>query len=319
MITSALTAANKFPDQEYTTSVQSGYSAMAEKTAKELYRYYLLNSDGCIFKIFKDNIGNEVIILIGNLETVKTFFHPIIYDGKAFVDGRAFVTKNIELKNNYDTIFMVRRAAFDLQWCYNREIFSGVSAFVIATFSTWFDNGLQKKTGISLISATYYKVIAAIYYYSFFNLYSYKENDEDIENLILMKLPRIINIPAQTVNDVFTNYKESILNLCKIIIRKEPSLVKLATVLSEVTNEETIITKSIIHDSLCTGAFISMNSVEITAIAIEFPATFVGILSSVIISGAQSNTSIGRVVTNIKRQHDTDSFMKFIALNSPTG
>ena len=193
---------NHFPQQEYTTSLLHGYSDTALNSAKLMEKYFSINNDSGLFISSENKFGNRVISLVNDLESVNSFLHPITYSGATYIDARAYVERKTGgLKNSPDYIFLRRRALIDLIWFNNREILSPLFPFVLDAFSTWVASGIQRSTGVNLLMATYFKIIAAIFYYSLL-IDNSLVNKEDIINTILMRLPRMINIPAQTINDL---------------------------------------------------------------------------------------------------------------------
>jgi hypothetical protein len=208
-----------------------------------------------------------------------------------------------------------------LAWAKDREYYYGFEAFIVDAFSTWFSYGLQRNTNAALLTATNYRIIAAIYYLGLFSNETYSRND-DVIAVILKRIPRIINIPAQFINDLIAVNEEVVVNLFKNgssfhNYTIENRLRTLATALTILTNDSYVVDPGIIYNSTCRGAFISSNSVEISSIALEHPPTFVSMMYCVTQKGLQANTTLGRAITGIARKYDKAAFDRFIGSIAP--
>ena len=214
-------------------------------------------------------------------------------------------------------VLLVRRALLDLAWVTDKDSFLGQLNFTIDTFSSWFSYGLQRHTNATLLTATNYRIIAAIYYLGLFSDGDiYKSSD--VTDYILKKIPRIIAIPAQTVNDLITINEEVVVALFRNgRDLSENRLTQLSEILTILTNEVFTIDAGIIYNSLCRGAFIAANAIEIASIAIEHPPTLLAMMSCVTQKGLQNNTGLGRAVAGIMRKHDIADFNRFINEISP--
>lgn len=296
------------PQTAYSANITKGLLNKTQTIAKEIESLLIINKDSDAFKI----IDNKVIAIVGDLEHVAAFLHPIIDKNKAYIDIRGFITKDGGIRNYYEYVLLVRRALLDLAWVNDKEIFSSQSNFVIDTFSSWFSYGLQRNTNASLLTATNYRIIAAIYY---LGLFSEKHifKDEDVILYILKKLPRMISIPAQLIDDLITLNESAVISLFNNgSIQTENRILQLSNILTVLTNEAFTIDPGIIYNSLCRGAFIASNSIEIASIAIEHPPTLIAMISCVTQKGLQNKTALGKAVLGIMRKHDMDSYNKFI-------
>ena len=299
----------------YSANVTKGLLAKTLVIANSLTALLVINKDNDNFKFI--GIDNRIVILVGELEHIPTFLHPIIHNKKAFIDARGYFNKDGGIRNYYEYVLLVRRALLDLAWVTDKDSFLGQLNFTIDTFSSWFSYGLQRHTNATLLTATNYRIIAAIYYLGLFSDGDiYKSSD--VTDYILKKIPRIIAIPAQTVNDLITINEEVVVALFRNgRDLSENRLTQLSEILTILTNEVFTIDAGIIYNSLCRGAFIAANAIEIASIAIEHPPTLLAMMSCVTQKGLQNNTGLGRAVAGIMRKHDIADFNRFINEISP--
>lgn len=300
----------------YLTSVLVGQYDKISHIAKELESLYLINKDSGLFKL----IGDKVIALVGDIERIDLFFHPIIHNKVAYIDCRPFMNKEGTIKNTFEYMLLSKRAQLDLVYAYHKEVFSTIQNFVIDAFSSWFSWGLQRSLNIDLRTANYYKVAAAVYYLGLMNTNTHL-TDEEIRVFLINTLKRSINLPASFIEEIivpddstrliwlFKSYDHSF----------ESRLYDLIEILNSFTNEEVSINKAIIYNALCRGAFIAANSAEITSIGIEHPSTFINMLASVTGKGLQSNTNLGKIVLGVSRHHDMHAFTKFLTAHNVPG
>lgn len=300
----------KLPDTSYSAKATLGWQPKTLEIGHVLESYLIVNKASELFR--SENPSHTIYTLIGNVEHVPSFLHPIIYKNKAYVDGRSYMNREGAIRNPYEYSLLLRRASLDLEWVVDRDMFYGQMPLAVDTFSTWFAHGLQKQTNASLMTATNYRILAAIYYMGLFNTQSIA-HEKDIEFYILKKLPRIIGIPSQLIQDLFAINMDAIIGLyCNGTTRQHDRLTLLAENLTLLTNEEYQIDVGIILNSLCRGAFMAANAIEITSISLEHPPTFLAMMSFVVAKGMQNNTNLGKALMGVSRKHDMQAFAKFI-------
>ena len=292
----------------YATNVTHGLLQKSIMIADIIEALLLVDKDNEVFKFVRD----KVVVLVGDVEKIPNFLHPIIHKGKAFIDARAYVTKEGNIRNYYEYSLLVKRALIDLAWVEDKEIFFGQENLIIDAFSSWFSFGLQRNTNANLITATNYRIIAAIYYLGIFSN-EHILKDDDVITLILKKLPRIIRIPAQFIDDLIALNETAIIALYKCGNGGLSKIHILADTLTVLTDESFKIDTGIIYNSLCRGAFIAANAIEISSIAIEHPPTFVAMMYCVTQKGLQQHTNLGRVVAGLVRKYDMEHFDRFIS------
>jgi hypothetical protein len=301
----------------YVTTPLRGLADKSLATVNVIKSLLMINKESDIFR----KVNNNLIAVIGDNDKIPSFFHPIVFEDKVYIDCRAFISKEGNIRNQYEWSLLVRRGCLDYQWIIDSGLFIGVENFVIDSFSTWFSVGLQRNTNASLLTATNYKIISAIYYLGLFNTDTFS-SDEEIINYLLKYLPRIIRIPAQVILDIISVKEELIIDLFTtkqvnlFLTDKTTKINQLAEAITELTNEPFKIDTGIIYNSLCRGAFMAANAAEITSIALEHPATFIAMLTCVINKGLQGNTGLGRAALSTIRFHDKAVFDKFIILHS---
>lgn len=297
----------------YTTTGQIGQLNKVNSIARSIESLLIINKNSENLK----QISGNVVAVIGDVEHIPTFLHPIIHNDHAYIDVRNQISKDGSIRNIDEYALMVRRAKLDLAWSRDKSLFYSQEKFVIDAFSSWFSYGLGRSTNASLATIANYRAISAIYYLGLFNDQDISE-DEDVEIQILKQIPRIIRIPDQIINDLFTLNQTRVIELFRNGNSNDPSpkIHQLARVLSIVTNEETTIEPSIIYNALCRGAYIGTNTADVTAIGLELPSTFIAMLSCIMKKGLQNNTTLGKAVLGVSRNHNTN-FDKFLADISP--
>lgn len=292
----------------YNTNVLKGQLQKVQNITNQIESLLLVSSDDYLFK----KIGAHIIGVVGSTDHIPIFYHPIIYKNKAYIDIRAYISRDGGIRSLYEYGLLVRRAHLDLAWAENKELFYSQEAFIIDVFSSWFSFGLQKNhADVSLLTATNYRVAAAIYYLGLFSN-EHIHKDDDIVTELLKRIPRITRIPLQTINELIESNASSIISLYRNGIAADPinRISQLCEILTLLTNEDLTITPGIIYNSLCRGAFIAGNAVEITSVAIEHPPTFIAMVS-VVFQGSQNNTTLGRALLGVGRRYNTN-FDKFI-------
>jgi len=299
----------------YSANVISGLNNKMTGIAKDIESLLTIDKERYEFKIINDN----VIAIVGDVgETIPSFFHPIIHNGKAYIDLRAIVNKEGKIRLYNEYVLMVRRAMLDLLWLTDKEVFFAQEAFVADTFSTWVSSGISRKLDNNLLITTNFRIISAIYYMGLFSNEAYA-HDEDIIIMLLKRLPRIINIPAQNIHDLINVNEELIIELfrngsvhnCKM---QKNKIFLFAHALTELNNNAYDIDPSIVYNSTVRGAFIAANATEISSIGLEHPPTFIAMMSCAIQKSMQNTTALGKSMMGLLKKHDVEGFTKFISM-----
>lgn len=305
----------------YLTSVLLGQYDKVCHIAKELDALYLINKDSGLFKVISDNANVKVIALIGDIERIELFFHPIVHNKVAYIDCRPFMNKEGTIKNTFEYMLLSKRAQLDLVYAYHKEVFSTIQSFVIDAFSSWFSWGVQRNLNIDLRTANYYKMAAAVYYLGLMNT-NHHLSEEEIRVYLINTLKRSLTLPVSFIEEIIV--PDDSTRLLWLFKRDQDRMVEtklndLIEILNSFTNEEVLINKAIIYNALCRGAFIAANSAEIASVSLEHPSTFVNMLASVTGKGLQGNTNLGKIVLGVSRHHDMHAFTKFLTAHNVPG
>lgn len=293
----------------YTTHVTIGLYDKVNTIAMRLAKILMLNKNDTSFTQVKSNI----YALAHDQDSVDAFLHPIIYKNTAYIDVRPFTDMNGAIRNNNEYTLLVRRAILDLEWATNNDVFASQERFVVDAFASWFANGLARHTEVSLLTSTQFRITAAIYYLGIFHNAEHASN-EDVVLLLLKQLPQILRLPTGVIDDVITANEDAMVSLYLTPSGDVKSrLGQLITLLNIITQNEVQIDIGVIYNSLCRGAFIAANAVDLAAIAIEHPPMLMIMLAYVTQKSIQNNTTLGRAALGIMRKHDFNSFETFLS------
>lgn len=298
----------KLPFTTYNTDTLYGQYDKSIKIAQLLLQMYTVDPKGGLFTVCQaeNRHGKEgkIISLVGDIEKIDQFLHPIYYKGIEFIDSRPYINKEGEVRDYYNQSALIKRAVFDSLWLEDKEVFYSIGKYMIDAFSTWFAFGLQRNLELSIVTNTHYRIVAAIYMLALL-LDTKHYNDDEASAHILKQLPQITGLPAQLIKELLDANPTPIFEMFTM---ERPTLWKLAEVLTKVTNEDLIVTKGMIYNSLCRGAIILSNGQEISSVGLEHPATFVVMLNC----AQNTKSTLGLSLLGISKRNDLHGFQKFL-------
>lgn len=295
----------------YDTTLLRGLQAKSIDIAQQIEAIIMINKDNDVIHY----VTSDIIAIVGDDSKIAEFQHPIFYKDKMYLDLRHIVTLNGDIKNLSEYNFIVKRAKLELAWQKNKDMFYGQMPFIVDAFSAWVSHGVQRAISASLKQASDFRIATAIYYLGLFSNEMYTKN-EDLIIYILKRLPTIIRIPAQNIDDLFTNpeLEESLLTLFRSGTSDQPvnGLRLLANTFTLLTNSTIDIEPVTIASSCCGGAFIGPNASNVSHVALENPPTFVAMLFSVFNIAYQKDTAVARAMSGIRKNH-SNTFDKFMS------
>lgn len=254
-------------------------------------------------------VNGDVLTLIGEVDGLSTFNHPVLYGDSAIIDGRPFVNRAGELKNNSDYSFMVMRARVELRWSQEPDLFIAQAPVVTDVFSAWISNGLAMRYNMPLDLTIRVKALIAIYFYSL--LHSRDIDESEVPILLLKFLPRNLRMPAQLIEDVISDNEDLITRL--FLTHPSDKLPALITGLNAITQDAFDIDSVGLLNSVVRGSYVGANAAEVAAVAIEHPPLFFLLTLHTSTRGIQSRTGIGRAVGSVIKRHDGDAFTKYMS------
>lgn len=304
---------NKLSTDAYSTSALFGLKHKSTDIASHIAKMLTVNPNNEDCRGVREN----VIAIIKDAHSVPHFLHPIVYEGKAYIDVRPFCNKEGGIRVLTEFTLAANRGAMDLAWDIDKESFFPISAFTIDVFSSWVSYGLQRRNNVSLLVASFYRVVAAIYYYGLFDD-SENLSRNEVNILLLQKLPRMLGVPAQLINDVLMLNEELFYELYTAPIKGEHGksrdrLTVLCECLTAVANNGAIIDRGVLKNTLCTQAALAANAIEIVQVSLEHPSTFITLISESLQKGYSQNTTIGKTVGGLVRRYNIDTIHKFLS------
>ncbi len=298
----------------YTAIPNFGLYATMQHAGGILQELATLNKE----EYFKAMGGHEnpdsVLALIALTDKVPTFQHAIIYNNVAYIDLRPWVTREGKIRDTFEVGFILRRAKLDLDWAYRQSLFLPLNDIVVDSFSTWFANGISRRLDITSHLVVKIRILAAIYYLGMMDNAS-EINDRDLEYYLMRSIPRMLGIPVQLLLDLFDEDKDTVLDLYRKSAHSVTQTNKLSVLIYAISAFNSInydIDVGVVQNSVCGGAIIVANAINITATALEHPPTFIMMMFMVMQKGNQSRTTLGLAVDSISRRHDRAVFDKFI-------
>lgn len=291
----------------YDTLPLIGLNTKTQLMAEEIYKRYQISS-------ISDDVErkDDIFLLKFDNEHIHPFLHPVLYNNNVYVDVRACYNRQQQINNFPDYLLIKKRAKLLKHWTKNREYFASIERLVVDAFSSWVSYRLQHTTNCNLSTAAYYRIIAAIYYLGLLTENSHF-SDEDCIVYILKHVSTIISIPAQIVNDLISADEESIVQLFRHQNEKKEAIIYcLANTITKLTDNEVLITPSILYNSCCRGAFIASNSLEIATVSMEYVPDFIAMLMLVLTRGLQNKTGLGKTLLSIQNKHNLSEFNRFI-------
>lgn len=293
----------------YTTHVTIGLQDKVTAIAMHLAKILMLNKSDTSFTQIKSNI----YALTHDQDSIDAFLHPIIYKNTAYIDVRPFTDLNGAIRNNNEYTLLVRRAILDLEWATNNEVFASQERFVVDAFASWFASGLARNTEVDLLTSTQFRITAAIYYLGIFHNTEHASN-EDVILLLLKQLSQILRLPTSVIDDLITANEDAFVALyLQPHGDSKNRLAQFINILNIITQDEIHIDIGVIYNSICRGALIAANAVDLAAIAIEHPPMLMIMLMYVTQKSIQNNTTLGRAALGIMKKHDFNSFEKFLS------
>lgn len=300
--------------QAYWTDGQSGLTHKMEKTGAQLITDLLIHAEN-----FKP-LGSNTNAVVGELEHVPQFYHPIFYNNKCFVDHRAFYNKQGRLLYVSEATLSARRGRLDEEWITTEGVFNPIEGFVIDVFSSWVSYGLSAMSACDLRTTTVYRIILAIYYAGLFETQLY-HNDHELVSALLTRLPKYLGLPAPTINDVLSVDEELVCELYRNghTTNHKPHIEMLCHALTRLSNNGLTITAKLLRNSSCGGAIIANVAEQISAIALEHVPTMIAMISISMDRNLATKTKIGKTIAGLRTRHsrEIEIFNKIIINLSP--
>ena len=259
---------------------------------------------------------DNILIIKGELESVPAFAHPIIYKDQVLIDARAYVNKDGQIKDLSEYHLLRRRAAADLAWANDSMEFGSQADLVVDVFASWFANGVTRRMNMTMVENNQLRILAAIYYLHFLHR-AEGLSDEETAITLLKVLPRILRVPAPMVDEILGALdKEAITKLYGYYGDKTPSsgeyLNSMLELFNTLTDHSFKLTTPLVFNALTRGAFISANSPEMAAIAIEHPPALMVMIWYALQKGIHGKTTIGLTAGAVCRKHNEDKFNQFM-------
>jgi hypothetical protein len=295
---------SQFATTCYTTSLLVGLDVKTQQIADNISSMMMLDQQSFI------TAENNVIVVKMDRDNLPYFDHPIISNGKAFVDLRKAYNREGILRSVGTYNFLVKRAGLDLQWVLNKEPFEAFVDYSVNSFATWFSNGLSSVLHLDEQQNMRIRVMAAIYYLGLYHT-QVDISDDNIIALILRKVPRILSvIPATFISDMISEYEDNMIDIYKPCepYKTNTMLNKLMTACNEIANSKDAVNIHSIANTICRGAFVDTDPTALSMIAIEHPPTFISMMSAILAGGIQNRTKLGTIVDKQKKAYDIDNF-----------
>lgn len=312
-----------------------------ETTANELIKLETITKDESLLRTQTYHNGEyKVTSIVGAMNSVQPFFHPLIVGKTAYIDCRPFVNQSGDIKNLYEASFLATRAYLDVRWVHDAIEFSQVSELVIDTFATWFSNSLSAKLNIDRRTANYISIMTAIYYKGMFDD-DYNLSKDDFDLIMMKKIPMILRIPPNTLTDLLEEFGVDIYEMYKVcapskvkathynVHLKEGSAVKMNATVTDFVNQIPILSLcaiiekviggnihidyTVLQNTLSYGAVIATNGYDLTTIALEHPPTFIAIMSKALGGGPAGKTTVGVAMSIVGRNHNLEALNRIIS------
>lgn len=287
-----------------------------EIISKEMRKHYLLSaSDSSIFKTVTPSNGIEpngrVIALVGNVQSIEVFHHPLYHEGNVYIDARPFTNKLGDIKDQNDYDFMVRRAILIKMWMENPASYFAPDMINLLSkvFSDWISTCIDSKLGVDLRVVTNIKIVLMAYILSLSVSNSHMDESE-IEALILKRSSSVLRLPHEFTLGVLEMYP----SVFEGIFNNPGRIYYLVSGLSAMYGEKDSITEALLYGIIGTGATMLPMSAQLTCISIEHLPTFVSLLYSVNVPSMKV-TKLGAAVYNNRSQFG-DTLDKFMSLNT---
>ncbi len=306
------------PDWEKNNSYTTFSAKLSEEKIKgiadSVEKYatiYGKDGDSTVIKI-----EGSLVILKGEASGIPSFTHPIYHNGQIYIDARAFVTKDGNIKDLFEFQLLRKRALMELAWIEDTAEFGSQFELIIDVFSSWFSGGIAKHLNMDMADGQYLKALAAIYYLHFLHR-DMEVSDDETRIILTRQISRACRLPVTMLDDIFNNLgMEDIAKMYNYKGVEEYSSTRylddLCTIFNKLTNNVYKLNRATIYTSLTRGAFIAANSPELVAMAIELPPLFFLMVSFAMEKGYQGKTSIGIYTQSVMNKHDSKKFTQFI-------
>jgi hypothetical protein len=287
-----------------------------ETICKELQKHYLLSAgDSSIFKsivpTYENNNGGRIVALVGNLQHIEAFHHPLYHGDRVYIDARPFTNKLGDIKDQNDYDFMVRRAILIKLWMEEPNVFFTPDMVNLSAkvFSDWISNAMDSKLGVDLRAITNIKIVLMAYILSLSVSSSHMDSSE-IEALILKRSSTVLRLPHEFTLGVLEMYP----SVFEGIFNNPGRIYYLVSGLSALYGEKDSITEALLYGIIGTGATMLPMSAQLTCISIEHLPTFISLLYSVNVPSMKV-TKLGAAVYNNRSQYG-DTLDKFMGINT---
>lgn len=291
---------------EYSTIYTVGLLEHSKKIALAILRMYTINSENELFQKPYPN----VIAIVGQVDEIDFFVHPIVTKEYVFIDARALINKEGVVRSTYEFNNLVRRALYDFAWVNNNGVYLGQSELLSAIYSRWFGSSVRSHYGVDMRVSANIEVVAAIFYNGLFQN-ELESGNNDIEVVLLRKIPKITGTSVDVIEPIISENMELITNMygCEIPpILRFKSMMEL---LSIVSDNSISFDATTVQNSMCKGAVAVTNSIMLASIALMHPAALANLTYLCSLKGIQNNTIIGRIINNNLNRLDMSGFDKF--------
>lgn len=295
----------------YESGAVSSYGRQIAKIKDQLEETLLIENSE---RIIEPHSGN-VRVVRSELSHIINFGHPIMHNGYAWADCRTFTKRNGDIKNNFDYQFAIRRAKLEVAWSKTPEKFVGISKLSADVFATWVSNNIGRNLDLTVDIIGQVKLVCAIYWLGFFL-------EEELDNeralfYILKQLPRILRVPSMLIERLFSEHKDKLVGLLNHTnpddhdTDYDPLGATIETINSIIDGSGEI-TRPVLYNTVCRGAFSTSNGIEICATALEHPPTFALMVFYSVNNHFQRKLSIGSVTGTLIKNHDDRTYTRTI-------
>jgi hypothetical protein len=318
----------------FSTTSLIGLAQRSINEASELEKFFILDKDEYFYKPISIPNHEEVCIarLVASPTHVQPFFHPIVYISKhekvnnkiklyVFSDCRAFYNAKSEnkIRNQSDFNFISLRSQMDANWFVEKEAFVSIKDFITDTFSNWLGNLLYRSMNAPLYVVSQWKMIAAIYYLSFF-IDDIPHNKEILKAYLYKNVTKITRLPLTMLEELFSNHEETIYSLFINQQQYNPNfhkehgmefkqpIIALCELLSKITDNTIMINHHMVYNIVANAGLRISSAAQINTVSLEHPTTFITMMYYAKMKGFNSDTKLGLEIKNIVSKHDVNLF-----------
>lgn len=298
----------------YSTTVTKGMKGKMDSIGLELEKVIILNgTDSDALKVE----DNELVIVKGEIPNLGAFAHPFYHNDKVFIDARAYVNRQGGIKDSTEYHFLRRRGILEINWAEDRVEWASQADLVTDVFASWLADCVTRRMNMSMLENQQLRILAAIYYLHFLHRHL-NVNTEDTFTTILKVVPRLLRVPATTVQDLAATVgEERLANLYSYKGLETPAawqyLDEVCNLFNDLTDNAYKLSTALINQCCVRGAFICANAPEITAIAIQHPPVMFLMIWYCGGKGFYNKTGIGMKVQALGKKHGIDKFNHFMA------